>query len=72
MEAQTPGQRMANYRAKMRAQGLRPVQAWIPDTRDSAFQQEAWRQSRILVGDAHEDAILDRIERADDVDEWRP
>jgi hypothetical protein len=37
------------YRARMRAQGLRPVQIWIPDTRTPEFIAEARRQS-LLIG----------------------
>lgn len=37
------------YRAKMRAQGLRPVQLWLPDTRSSKFAAECRRQSLSIV-----------------------
>ncbi|WP_419757805.1 antitoxin MazE family protein [Acidisoma sp.] len=32
-----PTERMASYRARMRADGLRPVQLWVPDTRAPEF-----------------------------------
>lgn len=33
------------YRARLRSQGLRPIQLWVPDVRASAFGAEAHRQS---------------------------
>jgi hypothetical protein len=33
------------YRARMRSQGLRPIQIWVPDTRSPEFAAEAHRQS---------------------------
>jgi hypothetical protein len=38
----------------MRAQGLRPVQLWVPDTRASEFAGEAHRQSAAVAADAGE------------------
>ena len=37
--------KVRNYRQRMRARGLRPVQIWVPDTRTAAFVTEAHRQS---------------------------
>ena len=37
------------YRARLRAQGLRPVQVWVPDTRLPGFAQECRRQSRLAA-----------------------
>ena len=33
------------YRARLRAQGLRPLQLWVPDTRRPGFAEECRRQS---------------------------
>jgi hypothetical protein len=38
-------QKVANYRERMRAQGLRPVQIWVLDTRTPKFAAEAHSQS---------------------------
>lgn len=36
----------------MRAQGLRPIQIWVPDVRSPGFADEARRQSALVnVGD---------------------
>jgi len=33
------------HRARLRKQGLRPVQIWVPDVRSKAFTRAAHRQS---------------------------
>jgi Protein of unknown function (DUF3018) len=33
------------HRDRLRQQGLRPIQIWVPDVRSPAFQAEAHRQS---------------------------
>jgi hypothetical protein len=38
-----------DWRAKMHARGLRPVQLWLPDTRSEAFRAEARRQMELLA-----------------------
>jgi hypothetical protein len=48
-------ERVARRRAKLRAAGLRPVQKWLPDTRDPGFVEECRRQSR-LIRDSETDA----------------
>ena len=37
------------YRARQRAQGLRLVQMWVPDTRARGFAEEARRQSQLVA-----------------------
>jgi len=44
-------ERMAAYRKRMRAAGLRPVQLWLPDTKDPKFVAEFKRQVRVLAAD---------------------
>lgn len=58
------------HRARLRAQGLRPIQIWVPDVRSSAFKAEARRQSRLVAVSRHEaedqafiDSITDWSER---------
>jgi hypothetical protein len=36
--------KVRTQRERLRAQGLRPIQIWVPDVRSSAFQREAYRQ----------------------------
>lgn len=35
----------SRYRARMRAQGFRPIQLWVPDSRSPEFAAECRRQS---------------------------
>ncbi len=47
----TNREKVAAHRAKLRAQGLRPIQIWVPDVRSPEFAAEARRQSRLLAND---------------------
>jgi hypothetical protein len=52
------------HRARLRAQGLRPIQIWVPDTRSPEFAAEARRQSLRLARSRHEaddQAFIDAI-----------
>lgn len=40
--------RVSEHRARLRAQGMRPVQIWVPDDRSPGFAEEAHRQSRAV------------------------
>ncbi|WP_424032295.1 antitoxin MazE family protein [Methylocella sp.] len=44
-----PPKRMANYRQRMRAAGLRPVQIWVPDSRAPDFAEKCRRQARAVA-----------------------
>jgi hypothetical protein len=39
-------QKVQAHRERLRVQGLRPIQVWVPDTRSPKFAAEASRQSR--------------------------
>jgi hypothetical protein len=57
-------QRVAAHRARMRRQGLRPVQIWVPDVRAPEFAAEAHRQSALAAASAHaaeDQAFVDAI-----------
>lgn len=44
------------HRQRLRDQGLRPIQIWVPDTRSPKFLKEAARQSRLVAkSDAERD-----------------
>lgn len=49
--------RVSEHRKRLRAQGLRPIQIWVPDVRSTDFAAEANRQALLV---AHID------ERSDD------
>ncbi|MGL5115083.1 MAG: antitoxin MazE family protein [Beijerinckiaceae bacterium] len=48
-KAERNRQKSRNWRARMRAEGLRPVQLWVHDTRDPAFIAECQRQARMIA-----------------------
>lgn len=41
--------RVRDHRARLRAQGLRPIQIWVPDVRSAEFATEAHRQSAAVA-----------------------
>jgi hypothetical protein len=52
----TVGDRVSAHRQRLREQGLRPIQIWVPDVRSERFDDEARRQSRLVgAADAHFD-----------------
>ena len=68
--ASQSAERVRKRRDALRRAGLRPVQLWVPDTRDAAFVAECRRQALTLRNDPHEAEILDWIERAADRTGW--
>lgn len=59
--------RVRAHRARLRAQGLRPVQIWVPDVTAEGFAAEAHRQSRAVAASEHaeDDQVF-----VDAVSEW--
>lgn len=52
------------HRERLRAQGLRPIQIWVPDVRAPGFADEARRQSALLAAsfwEAEDQAWLDSM-----------
>ena len=52
------------HRERLRAQGLKPLQIWVPDVTASGFANAARRQARAVAMSAHEQdeqAFLDAI-----------
>ncbi len=45
--------KVREHRERLRAQGLRPIQIWVPDVRAPAFRSEAHRQSLAVAASAH-------------------
>jgi len=41
------------HRERLRRQGLRPIQLWVPDVRSPQFAAEARRQSRAVADSPH-------------------
>ena len=45
--------KVREHRERLRAQGLRPIQIWVPDVRASSFRAQAHRQSQAVAASAH-------------------
>ncbi|OCK58054.1 antitoxin MazE family protein [Bradyrhizobium sp. LMTR 3] len=67
----TPQQRMAARRARLRAQGLRPVQHWVPDLRDPKVRADLRRQVKLMARHPENDAIDSWNEAAYDWSGWK-
>ena len=63
-----PPRRMATYRQRMRATGLRPVQIWVPDTRNPDFVAICRRQARAVA--AHDPAGDELMQFVAHVNDW--
>jgi hypothetical protein len=48
--------KVRSHRARLRAQGLRPVQIWVPDVRAKSFIAAARKQSRAIAKSDYEHA----------------
>ncbi|MCJ7627676.1 MAG: antitoxin MazE family protein [Longimicrobiales bacterium] len=63
-------EKVRRHRERLRAQGLRPIQIWVPDIRSPAFQAQAHDQSLIVAQSeqAREDqSFIDSVSELDDV-----
>jgi hypothetical protein len=67
----TPQQRMASRRERLRAQGLRPVQHWVPDLRDPKVLTEIRREGAMMAKHPDNDAVDDWIDQVVDWDAWK-
>ena len=57
-------ERVREHRQRLRAQGLRPVQIWVPGAQAPEFVAEAHRQSGAIAASEHEaddQAFVDAI-----------
>ena len=72
MQVQSVKERVQNHRNRLRASGLRPVQIWVPDTRQPNFAEECRRQSRLVAQADMADTGMHRFmdEALADVDGW--
>jgi hypothetical protein len=60
----TSRQKVQAHRERLRAQGLRPIQIWVPDTRSPKFAAQASRQSLLVASSPHaaeDQAFIDTI-----------
>ena len=63
-ENSSVSKRVRDYRKRMRAQGMRPIQLWVADVRSPGFAAEAHRQSAAVAASEHaadDQAFIDAI-----------
>jgi hypothetical protein len=56
--------KVRKHRERLREQGLRPIQIWVPDVRSPAFRSEAHRKSAAIAAGAHavdDQAFIDAV-----------
>ena len=56
--------KVREHRERLRAQGLRPIQIWVPDVRAPSFQDQAHQQSLAVAASPHvreDQAFIDGI-----------
>ena len=68
LKPRTSRERVKEHRARLRAQGLRPIQLWVPDVNSPEFKAEALRESQIIGSspqEAEDQAFVDAISDRD-------
>jgi len=63
-------QKMRQYRNRLRASGLRPIQLWVPDIRSQKIIDEVRKQSIRVSSDSQESHIMDIVESVMDHEGW--
>lgn len=61
-------EKVREHRDRLRAQGLRPIQIWVPDVRAPSFRDQAHRQSQAVAASAHahdDQAFVDAVSAID-------
>jgi hypothetical protein len=56
--------KVREHRERLRAQGLRPIQIWVPDVRSAAFRSAANAQSAAVAASARaqeDQAFIDAV-----------
>ena len=65
-QAKLSRERVRAHRARLRRQGMRPIQVWVPDVRRAAFKIQAHRQSLAVARGAHARADQEFIDAVSD------
>ncbi len=68
MSTQAASDKVSRHRARLRKQGLRPVQIWVPDTRTPGFAEEARRQSLAVAGSGHSEVDQSFVDAISEID----
>jgi hypothetical protein len=71
MATSSPGKssrdKVRAHRQRLRRQGLRPIQIWVPDVRAPSFRAKAHRQSLAVARSRHAKADQDFIDAISDL-----
>ena len=65
---QSSREKVRRYRERLRKQGLRPIQIWVPDVRSPSFRSQAHRQSLATAESAMEFENQEFIDAVSDLD----
>ncbi len=65
-QASSTREKVRAHRERLRRQGLRPLQIWVPDVRSRSFKAQAHRQSRAVATSAHAKSDQDFIDAISD------
>ncbi len=60
----TSRDKVRSHRERLRAQGLRPIQIWVPDARAAGFRAAARRQAEAVAAsprEAEDQAFIDAL-----------
>jgi DNA-binding LacI/PurR family transcriptional regulator len=68
--AKNAAERMRSYRQRQRANGLRPVQFWVPDLRNPTIRQEIRLEAAMLSRHPDNAAIDAWIDTVIDSADW--
>lgn len=61
-------EKVREHRERLRAQGLRPIQIWVPDVRAASFRTQAHQQSLAVAaskGAQEDQAFIDAVSAID-------
>jgi hypothetical protein len=62
--------RVRKHRESLRAQGLRPIQIWVPDTRQPGFAEKVRRQCISVNDPEHDKELFDFMDAVMAETEW--
>ena len=63
-------QKMRQYRERLKASGLRPIQLWVPDVRSQKIINEVRKQSVRVSSDSKETGNMKFVESVMDHEGW--
>ena len=63
-------ERVRKHREQLRAEGLKPIQIWVPDTRSESYRRKCQQESLSLKADPLEAETLAWIANVSDTDGW--